>query len=150
MDAVTYPNEQVITFIEEHYVPLRLDNDNEPFARDYNCFWTPTLIVLDQEGREYQRSIGFLEPDEIIPTLKVGLAKFQFAGGHYDAARLQLGEVLKKYPGSDAAPEALYFQGVNEYKAKDDPKELKKAYEALQTKYPNSTWAKRSVPYRNL
>lgn len=150
MDAGTYPNEQVASFIEEHFIPLRLEHDNVPFAKEYNCFWTPILIILNQDGRQYQRSIGFLEPGELIPSLKVGLAKFHFAHGHHDTARLQLAEVLKKYSGSDAAPEALYFQGVNEYKAKNDPKELRKAYEALQDKHPDSTWAKRSFPYRNL
>lgn len=150
MDAVTYPDEHVIKFIHEHFIPLRLPNDDIPFAAEYSCFWTPTLLVLDHEGKQFQRSIGFLEPDEMIPLLKVGLAKFHFAKGHHDTAKLQLDEVLKSYPGSDAAPEAMFFLGVNQYKAKNDPGELKKAYEALQQKYPQSTWAKRSAPYRKL
>jgi len=150
MDTVTYSNEKVVKFIEDHYVPLRLGHDDEHFSKEYNLIWTPTLIVLDRDGKEYQRSTGFLDPDELVAFLKLGIAKEKIYRGNYDAARLHLDEILDDYPQSDAAPQALYFKGVNLYKKKDDPQELKKAYESLLEKYPGSTWAKRAVPYRHI
>ncbi|MDW7772178.1 MAG: thioredoxin fold domain-containing protein [Desulfobulbaceae bacterium] len=150
MDAVTYAKDDVVQFIQDHFVPLRMDHANHPFSREYNVIWTPTLIILDQDGREFQRTIGYLESDELLAVLLLGVAKGYFKAGKYDAAGLHLDKILKNYPGSDAAPEALYFQGVNQFKWKDDPKALRTAYERLRQDYPTSSWVERASPYRDL
>jgi tetratricopeptide (TPR) repeat protein len=150
MDAVTYSNDKVVKFILDHYEPLRLKHDDVPFSEDFNLIWTPTLIVLDQEAKEYRRSIGYLESEELIAFLKLGLAMMYFDQGNHEAANLNLEEILAGYPRTDAAPEALYFRGVNSYKEKNDPKQLKKSFDELQQKYPESGWVKRALPYRNL
>lgn len=150
MDKVSYCDEKVVKFVNDHLVPLRLDHEDKPFSMDYNLIWTPTLIILDQDGREFQRSIGFLEPDELIPNLKLGVAKVYFSLKNYNAAKLHLDEIIAESPQSGSAPEALYFLGVNQFKHKDDPGELRKMYEAMQEKYPDSSWAKRAAPFRNL
>jgi len=150
MDTVTYPDDKVVEFINEHLVPLRLDHDNLPFSRDYSLIWTPTLIVLDTNGREFHRSIGFMEPDELIPFLMLGYSKVNINLNHYDGAKLQLENIVAHFPQSASAPAALYFLGVNQFKAKNDPKELRKAYEGLQEKYPGTSWAKKAAPYQHL
>jgi len=150
MDKETYTQERVVKFVNDHLVPLRLDHEDKPFSRDYNLIWTPTLIILDQDGREYQRSLGFQPPEELVPNLMLGVAKVYFSLKNYNAAKLHLDEVLNQYPESGSAPEAVYFLGVNQFKHKDDPAELRKMYESLQEKYPDSRWTKSAAPFRNL
>ncbi|OEU46935.1 MAG: hypothetical protein BBJ60_05180 [Desulfobacterales bacterium S7086C20] len=36
MDTVTYPNPEVIKFIQDHVVPVRLPSDAKPEAADFN------------------------------------------------------------------------------------------------------------------
>jgi len=78
MDAVTYPNDGVIEFIQKHMIPLRVAFDAKPLSIDFNIKWTPTLIILDADRKEHQRTVGFLPPEELIPSLMLGIAKSHF------------------------------------------------------------------------
>jgi tetratricopeptide (TPR) repeat protein len=150
MDAVTYPNENVIEFIQQNMIPLRVTFDAQPLATDFNLKWTPTLIALDADGKEHQRTVGFLPPEELIPSLLLGIAKSYFDRERFSEALSTLDKLIKDYPNSDSVPEALYLQGVSKYKSTHNPKPLKEAYEQLQAKYPSSEWTKRAYPYRLL
>jgi tetratricopeptide (TPR) repeat protein len=150
MDAVTYPQESVIDFINENTVPLRVPSDAEPQAKDFNIKWTPTLITLGDDGREHHRTVGFLGPDEVIPSQLLGIAKYHFDNDRFKEALSCLEKVLDSFPKCDAAPEAIFLQGVCHYKDSKDPKPLKQAYETLAKAYPGSEWTKRAYPYRLL
>jgi len=150
MDAVTYPNEGVIEFIQKNMIPLRVAYDAQPLATDFNLKWTPTLITLDADGKEHQRTVGFLPPEELIPSLLLGIAKSYFDRERFGEALAALDKLLKGYPKGDSAPEAIYLRGVCGYKSTHNPKPLKEAYEQLQAKYPSSEWTKRAYPYRLL
>ena len=80
----------------------------------------------------------------------LGIAKVSFDTNRFDDALMNLDRLLKGYPESDSAPEAIYLRGVSLYKNTDDPKPLKEAYEKLRDKYPASEWTKRAYPYRLL
>ena len=150
MDTVTYPNDKVIEFIQKHLIPLRVAFDAKPLAADFDVKWTPTLITLDANGKEHQRTVGFLPPEELIPSLLLGIAKSYFNRERFSEALSNLDKLLADYPKSDAAPEAIYLRGVCRYKSTHDPKLLKGAYEQLQANYPSSEWTKRAYPYRLL
>jgi hypothetical protein len=150
MDAVTYPNTGVIKFLYKNVVALRVSASEQPLATDFNVKWTPTLLVLDAEGKEHHRIVGFLPPEELIPSLMLGIAKSGFDREQYGEALSALEKLVADYPKSDSAPEAIYLQGVCRYKSSKDPKPLKKAYEQLQAEYPLSEWTKRAYPYRLL
>jgi len=150
MDAVTYPNPAVIEFIQTHMVPLQVAYDAQPLATEFNVKWTPTLVTLDPDGKEHHRTVGFLSPEELIPSLMLGMAKCDFDRERFAEAISGMEEVLAKYPKSDSAPEAIYLRGVSRYKSTHDAKHLKEAYETLQQEYPSSEWTKRSSPYRLL
>ncbi len=150
MDAVTYSNEEVVQFIMAHLIPLRMAVHDKAFHEDFRVLWTPTLIILDFEGNEMQRSIGFFEPGDLIATLLLGMAKVRMNHGEFDGAQVNLNRLLEYYPECDLVPEAVYFRGINLYKMKNDPAELKKAHEQLTALYPGSSWAKRAAPYRLL
>ncbi len=150
MDAVTYPNEKVSEFIGENMVAIRIPFDQQPFAGDFNVEWTPTVIMLDPKGKEHHRTIGFLPPEELIPSLMLGIAKCHFELGKLDEAISVLGSLLEKYPESDFAPEAVYLRGVSRFKKTHDAKDLKEIYALLHSEYPSSSWTKRASPYRLL
>jgi len=150
MDAVTYPTKNVIDFIEGDLVPLRVRFDAKPLADEFNVKWTPTLIVLDPKGKEHHRTVGFLPPEELIPSLMIGMAKGHFDQERFSEAISLLGKLLAEYPRSQWAPEGIYLLGVSKFKSTHEPKSLKEAYERLQKDYPSSEWARRASPYRLL
>ena len=150
MDAVTYPDEKVVGFIEKNVIPLKLDFDSKPAADDYNVKWTPTLITVNGGAKEHHRTVGFLPPEELIPSLLLGIGKIFFDQERITDALKYFEKIVKEYPKSDSTAEALYFKGVSEYKSTHDAKPLKLAYELLQAGYPSSVWTKRAYPYRLL
>ncbi len=150
MDAVTYPDALVSEFIKKNLIALRIPSDAKPYCTDFNITWTPTLIVLDQEGKEHHRLVGFLSPEELIPALLLGMAKTRFERQQYAEALSVIQQILDGYPRSGSAPEALFLKGVARYKSTHDPKPLKESYEQLQAHYPSSDWTKRAYPYRLL
>lgn len=150
MDAVTYPDEKVIEFIENNLIPLRVAFNTQPLATQFNLKWTPTLIILDPEGKEHERIVGFLPPDELIPTLFLGIAKVYFDLEKFDDALEVIEKILNQFPASSVVPETIFLKGVCGYKSSHNPKHLKEAYEQLQIKHPQSEWAKKAYPYRLL
>jgi hypothetical protein len=150
MDAVTYPDERVIDFFQTNMIPLRIAFDSEPLATQFNLKWTPTLIILDTQGKEHQRIVGFLPPEELIPSLLLGIAKIHFNQERLGEALATLGKIISDHPKSGSAPEAIYLRGVCAFKNTHNPKLLKEAYESLQTHYPSSEWTQRASPYRLL
>jgi hypothetical protein len=150
MDAVTYPDEKVARFIDQHMIPLRLQFDAQPYAADFNIKWTPSIITLDADSREHYRTVGFLAPEELISSLLLGIGKSFFDTDIFDKALVYFDNLLTEYPKSDAAPEAIYLQGVCRYKSTKDPKTLKEAYANLHKKFPLNKWTKRAYPYRLL
>lgn len=106
------------------------------------------MIVLDLNGNEIQRTIGFFEPDEFIASMHLGIAKTRLNGAEYDTALVHLKNLLEHFPNSSAVAEAIYFRGVTLYKQNNAPNNLKEAYEKLQGEHPDNAWTKRAYPYR--
>lgn len=150
MDAVSYPDMKVSNFIIDKVVPLRVPADAQPLSSEFQVHWTPTLVTLDMYGKEQYRTVGFLPPEELVPSLLLGIAKADFAAHQYNDALINLNMLLAGYPSSDAAPEAVYLKGVCRYKSSKDARCLKQAYEQLTSDYPASEWAKRAAPYNLL
>ena len=148
MDAVTYPDENVARFLNGRVVPVRVPHNHKPLAEKFGIKWTPTLITLDSEGKESHRTVGFLGPQELIPSLLLGMGKAHFEAGGFAEAIALFDEILGDAPGSDSAPEAVFLRGVGLYKSTKDPKPLRIAYDKLTSDYPGSEWTKRAYPYR--
>ncbi len=146
MGAVTYPDKKVEDFINEKMVPLQVLADN-PLADEFKVKWTPTIVVLDYQGREHHRTVGFFPPDDFIPNLLLGMGKIDFDADRFDGAILYFDNLLAEYPKSNSAPEAIYLAGVSRFKSTHDPGPLKKAYEKLKAEYPQSEWTQRAQPY---
>ncbi|MCE5332970.1 MAG: hypothetical protein LLG06_00115 [Desulfobacteraceae bacterium] len=147
MDAVTYPNLKVADFLNEKVVALQLSSFAEPYARDYLVKWTPCLLMLDAEGKEHHRTVGFLPPLEFLPSLKLGIGKAYFDKNRYNEAIAVFDSILSDYVSSASAPEAAFFRGVARYKSTHEAIHLKKMFQFLQERYRNSEWAARAYPY---
>ena len=147
MGAVTYPKPEVVEFVNQHFIPVQVRYDAQPEAADFNITWTPTMVVLDETGKEHHRNVGFQAPEEFIPFLMVGQAKTYFDLNNFDPAIALLEKVIKEYPKSAAAPEAAFHLGVSRYKATHNAAPLKEAFEFLKANYPGSEWHKRAQPY---
>ena len=150
MGAVTYPNEGVAKFVDLNFVPVQVETSNKDLVGKYNVSWTPTILVLDSDGKEHYRSVGFLQPDVFIATFELGKARYYLDLEQFAEARALLEELIERCPVPEVLPEAIYFHGVATYKQTHDVKPLKKAYETLSAKYPQSEWAKRAEPYKLL
>jgi thioredoxin-related protein len=147
MDAVTYPNEGVVQFVNGNVIPVRILYNHQPLSSQFKVKWTPTLILLDAEGNEVYRNEGFLPPDSLIPALILGIGKLELQRGDYTKATSHFSNIVSKYSESEEAPEAVYFLGVARFKTTHDLKAMKEAYENLKGKYPNNSWTRKAQPY---
>lgn len=148
MGAVTYPNERVAKFISLNFVPLQVQTSDTAMMERYMVKWTPTLLVLDADGREHFRTVGFFAPDDLIAKFMVGKGHWYLDLEQFPEARAMFEEVISCYPDGEAAAEAVFFGGVTGYKMSHDPKPLRAAYDLLTGKFPQSTWARQAEPYR--
>jgi hypothetical protein len=144
-----YPDGRVARLITESFIPARLHvkdqaADFQRFGERYGAQWTPTILELDPEGNEQHRVEGFLETPDFLAQLKLGQGKIAFNAKRWPDAERLFREVVEQHAKSDAAPEALYWAGVSRYKASGDATDLKKTWQALSEKYPDSTWAKKA------
>jgi outer membrane protein assembly factor BamD (BamD/ComL family) len=113
----------------------------------FEALWTPTALVLDENGKERHRIEGYLPRDEFVAQLLLGLARVSFMQKKWQAAEQIYDEILKKHPDSTAAPEGVYWKGVSHYKATNDHHVLREVPKTLQQKYPESVWAKKAIPW---
>jgi TolA-binding protein len=143
MDTVTYPESEVRKFLSGHFVPVRLKVEPETEAvRRYNPNWTPTLLVLNSEGVESHRVVGYLPPEEFRAELALGLAKAYLDRGALENAMIHLRETVRHFPETWAAPEAQYWLGVARYRTEGKPDGLIAEWNVLLERWPTSRWAR--------
>jgi len=150
MDAVAYINPAVISFVNENLVPLRLQASDPVLGSKYKVKWTPSLLVLDDEGVEQYRTLGFFPPEELIPSLLLGMGKAKFNLPNRPAACEYFSKVVAQYPNSSLASEAIYLNGVSNYIESHEVANLIGIYDRLRTDYPTNPWLIRADPYRLL
>lgn len=148
MGAVTYPDERVAKFISLNFVPVQIQTSNQSMMQRFSVSWTPTLLVLDADGREHYRAVGFFAPEDMIATFLTAKGRWALDTDQLPEARALFEEVISCYSDKDAAAEALFFLGVAKYKMSHDPKPLRETYDELHAKFPQSTWAKQADHYR--
>ena len=69
MDETSYSNEGVISYVNEHYVPVRVDNDQRPdINARYNLGGWPTTAFLTPEG-EILAGGTYIPPDQMLEVL---------------------------------------------------------------------------------
>jgi Tetratricopeptide repeat len=148
-----YPNEGVVRLVTAEFLPIRVhvrdaDRVYARLSERLNAHWTPTVVILDEDGVERHRIEGFLPVEDFLAHLKLGLAKSAFQRGAFEEAERRFREVVAEHPQSEPAPEALYWAGVSRYKGKGDANALTETARAFTSKYADSVWAKKASVWR--
>ena len=99
-------------------------------------------MLLD-EGVERHRFEGFLPVPEFLAQLALGLGHVAFAHERWADAEHWFAWVVDELPGTEAAPAALYWAGAARYKG-GRHEALAETARAFQTRYADSSWAKRA------
>jgi TolA-binding protein len=144
-----YANPQVARYLSEHLETVRVHvrdqkDEYKRLSERYNAQWTPTVLILDADGEERHRIEGFLPADDFLPQVALGLAKSAFQRQDYGEAERRYREIVDRFPSSDAAPEALYWAGVSNYKATGDASALRATTSAFGQRYQDTAWAKKA------
>ncbi len=107
MDTVTYPNTRTAEFVNRYMIALRAHTTSlATWATRFVIQYTPTVITLDDDGKEHHRTVGFLPPEEFIPSLMLGIGKSHFESKQFTKAKAMLEWLLIEYPRSQAASAA--------------------------------------------
>jgi Tetratricopeptide repeat len=132
--------------VSENFLPVRIQvRGNPELMERFNVQWTPTIVLLGPDAREQHRIEGFLDAGDFLAQLTLGLGHVARAGHDWDGADRFYGEVLERYPETEAAPAAQYWRGVARYKATNDAAALAETATAFRQRYGDSSWAKRAA-----
>lgn len=153
MNTGPYSDDKVQKYLQEEFIPLKSQcfwDKRTDLMKKFNIKWTPTLIILDEDGKEHDRLVGFVPSEDFLAHLALGKGKISFDRDRYAEAIALFRTVEERYPQAGAAPEAIYLLGVAEYWKTHDPLPLRKAYDTLTGRYPQSEWARRARPYSEI
>ena len=109
--------------------------------------WTPTVLILDPNGKERHRIDGYLPNEEFRAQLELGLARVAFMSKDFADAERRYAAVLERYGPTKSAAEALYWKVVSNYQANHDHTVLGEVWKELAEKYPGDEWTLKSLPW---
>jgi TolA-binding protein len=138
-------NDKAVTdLVEKETAPIKVDvAESEKLARKYHIDWTPAFVVVDEQGEELEKWVGYLPKRDFMAQLILskGLAALHL--NRLDEAKNDFNELIEGYTGSELVPEAEYFLGITGFKETGDEYKLGEACRMLSDKYPESQWTKR-------
>jgi TolA-binding protein len=127
-------------------VGVHITQNPAGFAR-FGSVWTPTAIILDENGKERFRIEGYLPKDDFSAQLLMGLARVAVMSKKWADAEKLYQQILDKYPNSTSAPAAIYWLGVSKYQRTHNAQELGNVVTELRQKYPESPWNRTVIPW---
>jgi len=131
---------------EFHFVKAHIKEHPAWFHR-FDAVWTPSVLLLDSEGKERLRLEGYLPNSDFVAALESGLGRIAFVHKKYVDAEHWYDDVVKRFGQSHSAPGAMYWRAVARYRATNDHTVLTKVAEELQKAYPSSVWAVKAIPW---
>ena len=148
-----YTDQRVVEVVTEEFVPVRVHvrEDAEEFKRlgaKYDAQWTPTILIVDPQGKERHRIEGFLPANDFLAQLTLGLGHSAFARSEFAEAERRFRQVAERYPDTEAAPEAMYWAGVARYKGTGDADALTRTAQQFATRYTDTSWAKKASVWK--
>lgn len=153
MNAGPYSEKVVQDYVMEEFTPVKSEcffDKRTEAMKQFEVSWTPTLLVLDATGREHHRVVGFVPTNDFLAHLKLGKGKVYFDRFRFADAIREFAAVIEQHPTAGVVPEAVFFLGVAEYWNTHDPKGLRRAYDNLVARFPQSEWARRAKPYEQI
>jgi hypothetical protein len=140
-----YPNARVNDFIRQRFVAVRIHVKEQPTMwKRFDVRWTPTVLVMGPDEREGRRVEGYLPADELLGQLGLGLGFLAVERKDWPTARTEFERVVREYPDTSAAPEAMYWAGVAKYSGSHDATALKELGKEFKERYTDTAWAKRA------
>jgi hypothetical protein len=106
--------------------------ENPTWFHRFEAVWTPTVLLLDSDGKERVRLEGYLPNSDFLAALESGLGRIAFVQKKYVDAEGWYDDVVARFGQSHFAPEASYWGDVAE--------ELRKTH-------PSSVWAAKAIPW---
>jgi len=100
---------------------------------------------MDSTGKERWRIEGYLPKNEFRAQLEMGLARISFMDKQWSDAEEKYAQIIERYPETVAAPEAVYWKGISQYKIKNDHTVLGGVAQELGARYPESVWAQKAI-----
>jgi thioredoxin-related protein len=71
LDRETFGDRRVAAFLNESFVPIRVDFDREnQVATDYNVRQVPVTWFVDEKGERISNLPGFIPPDRFLDILR--------------------------------------------------------------------------------
>jgi tetratricopeptide (TPR) repeat protein len=139
--------------IKQHFEPVSVNvikqsDLYQKMAGRFDVNWTPTVLVLDADGKERHRLAGYLPPPSFASQLLLGLGQAAFAAHKFDEAEKHFRQAADTYPNTPEAPEAVYWAGVSKYKATGDAAALKATAQRFSDMYQDSTWATKASVWK--
>jgi hypothetical protein len=123
-------------------VPVEAHIKEHPaWFKRFDAIWTPSVLVLDSDGRERYRIEGYLPRDEFRARLEIALARLAALKKDWSTAEKRYGAVAEQYGTTSVAPEALYWRDVAKYSQSHDAAPLRSVAGELKQRYPDSEWA---------
>ena len=140
---MVYPDQRVQDLLDDETVPLQVDfHDSRELRERYDVTWTPTFVFLDADRRMHQKIVpASLPVEEFLPVVITSLARSYASMHHPEDAIAAFDRVVREFPQSLAAPEALYWRGVAQY-VKDDKNAMARSWTELARRHPQSYWAR--------
>jgi len=138
---VTYPEPEVIEYVNDHFVPWNINTADEvDLIQRFDIFSTPSIVFMDPKGRDFYRSIGYLPPTRFIGRLIFGEAWVAFRTRHYEHAGDLFEIVGREHPDCSIAPEAIFFRGAARDKITGDHSNRAISAAELKERFPKSNW----------
>jgi outer membrane protein assembly factor BamD (BamD/ComL family) len=131
--------------ISERFIPLKLHllNDRE-HTRQFQVFWTPTILFGDRSGKIRYTSVNFLPPEEFLDIMDIGEALVWMRWRGYDEAIQRLSELEERRPDGPLTAEAMYWRGIAEYfRQGRSSTAANTVWSEIGEQFPGSIWAKR-------
>jgi hypothetical protein len=142
---VTYSNQEVIRYVDQNFVQWRVEVlEQRDMVDRFRMEWTPCVVILNSDGEEQYRFVGFLSPPEFIAHLGLGMARLAFLSKDFVRAAALFDALVQELPSSYVAPEAIWYRGISNFQTSGDLTILKQTRIELQKNYPQSIWGEKA------
>ncbi len=75
MEEGTYPDPKVVSEMKD-FIAIKVDTQKRiDIESKYGITYYPTVIILDTQGKEVSRHIGYLDPPEMVNEIKQSRGK---------------------------------------------------------------------------
>ncbi|NLO18538.1 MAG: DUF255 domain-containing protein [Ignavibacteria bacterium] len=143
MNESSYLDKDIIQFVNENYIPLKLDivKDREG-RRNYPAIWTPSFYFADYSGKLFYSIDGYLNQEDFLVVLNIGLARVLLSKGKYNEVYDLLQNAIKKHPKNPRTAALYMLKAQTHFLLNRNREEFLKLLEEIAVLFPNSAEAR--------